>query len=286
MHKDKQTMLNYLHCLPVVYEGMERTLGDNNGEETVSAAQARAENMQYAAASVGQKRAARAGKANQQPYKKVKCIKKVSASTDLHTYRRPCAYGTCALCGPAQKLPLTCPVDMRDDILITVRDFQMVKRGSREQKELVEVQMTPRQIMTELRGMCTEYTSHQWDKKWDLHCRRLLLETFSNTALVIQTDFSATTDLNPQDRINSAIAGHAIQDVILVSHSPTYELLPNGYPKRIIENEVFHCWGEETKDKLTNDNFYSTACIRRVLRILRERDLQFTHVYTVSAIKN
>ena len=80
--------------------------------------------------------------------------------------------------------------------MLTVREFQTVKRGNREQKEIVEVRITPKQLLERKKAMTVEFTKHQWDKKWDLHNRRLLFETFPAQTLVIQTDFSATTSID------------------------------------------------------------------------------------------
>lgn len=138
-------------------------------------------------------------------------------------------------------------------------------------------------MLQKKKDMTVEFTKHQWDKKWDLHNRRLLLETFPADTLVIQTDFSATTDLNPQDRVNSAIAGHAIQAVFMVFHSPHNVELENGHQKRIVNNDVFHFWGEETKGRLSNDNYYSTRCLRWLLRHCREKlHLQFNRIMVFS----
>lgn len=165
-------MCQYLLCAPVLYDGLERTLGDNNGEPVVTAAQAEEENVTNAMAKVGNKRTLNAYKTQplaDKKLKRVKCVTAPSAATDLVTYPRACAYGECGMCGHERRLPLTCPVDTAEDTILTVREFQMVKRGKRKQKEIVEVQMTSKQLLQKKKAMTVEFTKHQWDKTWDLH---------------------------------------------------------------------------------------------------------------------
>lgn len=283
-HENGHALLRHTLCAEVVHPGVERLLGDNNGERTVTDAQAEALNVQNAVQKVGEKRSQYIGKAHTDTsLKRVKCIATPSASTHLRTFARPCSYGTCAVCGVGRRLPLTCPVDNDPNVVVTVREFQVVKRGNREQKEIVEVRMSAAELLQKIVALFPSWAKHQWDKRWDLHTRRLVLETFGPTTLVVQTDFAATTDLNPQDRVNSAIAGHAIQAVFMVSHSPELVTLPNGYRKRVIQNDVFHCWGEETKGRLTNDNYFSTCSLKRIIRYYKHtRNMHITHLLGMS----
>lgn len=124
-----------------------------------------------------------------------------------------------------------------------------------------------------------EYLPHRWDTSWDLHHRQLLTRTFEDDTLLINTDFSATMNLDPQYRINSAISGHAIQAVFIVSHSPRLVPMPNGVLRRVMENDVWHFWGEETKGKLTNDNYFHTKCLDHTIQHYKNNVcLPFTRV--------
>jgi len=109
---------------------------------------------------------------------------------------RHCAEQQCSECGINLLLPLTCPNDNRVDVRVAVRVFEVVPR--------------------------TTADPHRWKCRWDLHNRRLVLDTFEADTLVIMTDFSANFDCDPSARLNSATSEHALLDVFLVHHSPSY----------------------------------------------------------------
>jgi hypothetical protein len=59
-----------------------------------------------------------------------------------------------------------------------------------------------------------------FDIHWDQHQRKLLLETFNSSTLVIHSDYSATYGIKNKNRVNSAIDTHLQQEVLVCSHSP------------------------------------------------------------------
>lgn len=65
-----------------------------------------------------------------------------------------------------------------------------------------------------------------------------------------KVDFSATSDINPQDKLNSAICAHAIQNVMIFSLNPEVRVVTNKegptYGKRFIKNIGFNFWGQGT----------------------------------------
>lgn len=206
----------------------------------------------------------------------------------FHYHKKDCSYQKCQDCGVMRKLRLTCPNDNSDDFTVEVRVFQKLERPSateskkgakassskvkkpRFQEELVGVQMTGREILLQLRLAALVSLPHAWDAAWDLFMRRFLLRNFTSDTLIIMTDFSATYDCNPKYKLNSAIAAHAIQDVFVVSHSPTEHIMSNGAKRRNIQNDVWHGWGETTPGKLSNDNYYHSKCVQHIIKHYKE----------------
>jgi hypothetical protein len=160
----------------------------------------------------------------------------VISSGVLRTEGKKCAHGKCVECGVSLRLPLTCPVDNDAEYKVVVRVFRDVKRGEMKQKELVEEKWTGKQLMEGLVKAVKKYLPHRFDCSWGLHHRRLLYETFPDTWLVVNTDFSATLDLDPQHKLNSAHSAHSVQDVFLVSDHPVDVPLENGKTRRVITN--------------------------------------------------
>ncbi|KAJ1400066.1 hypothetical protein B484DRAFT_244299 [Ochromonadaceae sp. CCMP2298] len=131
--------------------------------------------------------------------------------------------------------------------------------------------------MTLLVAALAKYLPHRWRCKWDLHQRRLLLDTFENDKIVILTDFSANYNCDPTVRLNSATSEHAILDVVLVIHSPEWIRLENGQSKRVVQNDAWYFWGTKQSGRLGTDNFYHAACMEEVLAYYKQI-LPFTSV--------
>lgn len=244
------------------------------GYEHVTSSDAVHSNAKHATDSVGTKRANSAGKSGTSgpQYKKVKAVMSPTSSPHLQLQERRCGHQECTQCGVDKSLPdhSRCPHDWSPFVFTIVRVFEDVPRGGssgtgRKQRELREKSVSMAQLFVLLKAALRKYLPHRWDAAWDLHNRRLLHHSFGDDTIVVSTDFSATMDLDPQHRLNSAISGHAIQGVFIVSHSPRLVPTKNGKTRRVMENDVWHCWGEETRGKLTNDNYFHAKSLGHII---------------------
>ncbi len=219
-------------------------------------------------------------------------FKPPSVEQQQHTmlYNKRCAYQDCEHCGIDKRLKLTCPNDNDPNITVKVRVYVKIQRTTQEGKkfnqiELQEQDITAPNLMKLLKADLRKALPHHWDAEWDLQNRRLLYDTFDPKAAVVKTDFSATVNLIPQHQLTAAVPGHAILDVFIASHSPTYHVMPNGTLKRVIVNDVFLVWAQTTKKKtsrLKNDNYCHIKAFHEILRRLTAKvpDLEHLHVLT------
>jgi hypothetical protein len=100
----------------------------------------------------------------------------------------------------------------------------------------------------------------------DLHNRHLVLDTFKTDTLIIMTDFSANFDCEPSAQLNSATSEHALLEVFLVHHSPSYLQLPNGEWKRNSNSIAWDYWETKQKGRLGIDNFFHGCCLEDIIQ--------------------
>ncbi|KAJ1441120.1 hypothetical protein B484DRAFT_427184 [Ochromonadaceae sp. CCMP2298] len=191
-----------------------------------------------------------------------------------------CSRQACSACGVDRRMPLTCPQDNTTTLTVKLRVFKevprttadpsKVKKKERTEKELVEVSMTGAELMQGLCAVLKTYLPHRLRCIWDLHHRRLHLETYLPNRIVIKTDFSANYDCDPGTKLNSATSEHAILDVFMVSRSPEYVTLENAVERRYQQNDVWCFWATKQKGRLGTDNFTHGKCLRHILHYYRE----------------
>ena len=78
------------------------------------------------------------------------------------------------------------------------------------------------------------------------------------------TKLTSTLDINPQDKLNSAISVHAIQNVMIFSLNPQVRNVTNKegltYRKRFITNIGFNFWASGNYT-LSNNYYFHFKCL-------------------------
>jgi hypothetical protein len=89
-----------------------------------------------------------------------------------------------------------------------------------------------------------------------------------------KADFSATLDINPQDKLNCAISAHAIQNVMIFSLAPEFRNVTSKcgftYQKRFIRNIGFNFWACGNYS-LSNNYYFHFKCLAWAVEYLQER---------------
>jgi hypothetical protein len=127
--------------------------------------------------------------------------------------------------------------------------------------------------MKKISDSAAEVIKHTWEAYWNSHQRKYLTQNFKYGMVLYKADFSATMDLNPQDRMNCAIPAHALQHVMIFSLSSKIVELVNKeglpYKKRVIKNIGFNFFASGNYTLKTNYYFHS-KCLSWAFRYLRE----------------
>ena len=177
-----------------------------------------------------------------------------------------------------------CPVEWDKNRQIKWKKFVDMPRGNNStQKEIVDVTTSFFELMNEIVIDLKAAAPHYWDKQWDSFQRNLLLSTFDNhlmdplrisafedATLVIHGDFSSLLDIIKGVTLNHHIAEHAIQNVLIVSHSPRTVHLTGGGTKRIQSNDSWHYWGKSEEGKLKSNVYFHNKCLEDVVTHYRD----------------
>ena len=115
---------------------------------------------------------------------------------------------------------------------------------------------------------------HLWQSWWGSHQRRYDFNTFTPEMVRYKSDFSATLDINPQDKLNCAISAHAIQTVMIFSLLPLYRSVTNRsgltYTKRFIRNIGINFWACGNYS-LSNNYYFHFKCLAWAVIYLNRR---------------
>ena len=192
-------------------------------------------------------------------------------------HQRKCASGTCENCGVDKKfVKEKCDKERNPTHKITYKEFQDLSRNNSttKQKELVEVTTSAEELMQKIETTAPAVILHHWEANWGSHQRRYWKHNFKKGDVLYNADFSATMDLNPQDRLNCAIPAHAIQHVFIFALNPRWVTLTNKdglpYTKRIITNIGFNIWASGNYTLKTN-SYLHDKCLRFCFRYLRKK---------------
>ena len=159
---------------------------------------------------------------------------------------------------------------------ITYKEFQDLSRNNSttKQKELVEVTTSAEELMQKIETTAPAVILHHWEANWGSHQRRYWKHNFKKGDVLYNADFSATMDLNPQDRLNCAIPAHAIQHVFIFALNPRWVTFTNKdglpYTKRIITNIGFNIWASGNYTLKTNSYLHG-KCLRFCFGYLRKK---------------
>lgn len=131
----------------------------------------------------------------------------------LIIHRRECAYGECKDCGVAKNFTnIKCDLEWDSSCNVKYKEYQNLTRNNSDvkQKELVLVTSTAEELMKKISNSAAEVIKHTWEAYWNSHQRKYLTQNFTYGMVLYKADFSATMDLNSQDRMNCAIPAHAL----------------------------------------------------------------------------
>jgi hypothetical protein len=188
-------------------------------------------------------------------------------------FARKCAYGDCENCGIGKFFTAhKCPLEWDDTMELKIKEYHDLERNNsdRKQKELVLVTITAMEVMEKISKTAVAVMKHLWESWWGSHQRRLDYNTFTRGMVRYKADFSATLDINPQDKLNSAICAHAIQNVM----KPEMRVVTNKegltYSKRFIRNIGFNFWGAGNYT-LSNNYYFHFKCLEWAVKHLRNR---------------
>jgi hypothetical protein len=195
----------------------------------------------------------------------------------LMIFERKCAYGDCEHCGIGKFFTAyKCPLEWDDTMELKIKEYQDMERNNsdRKQKELVLVTVTAMEVMEKISKTAVAVMKHLWESWWGSHQRRFDYNTFTKGMVRYKADFSATLDINPQDKLNSAICAHAIQNVMIFSLKPEMKMVTNKegltHSKRFIRNIGFNFWGAGNYT-LSNNYYFHFKCLEWAVKHLRSR---------------
>jgi hypothetical protein len=168
----------------------------------------------------------------------------------LVIFKRSCAYGECHDCGVEKYFTShKRPLEWDEEFQVNIKEYQDLARNNsdKKQKELVSVTVTAKEVMQKIADKAGNVRKHLWQSRWGSHMRRYDYNTFIAGMVRYKADFSATLDINPQDKLNCAISAHAKQNVMIFSLNPNIRTIVNkaGLPfdKRFLLNIGFNFWG-------------------------------------------
>ena len=192
----------------------------------------------------------------------------------LVIYQRKCAYGECDDCGIKKYFSgYKCPLEWDDEFMMEIKEYQDVDRpnSDKKQKELVVTKITGLKLMTKIERDGGAVIKHIWQSHWGSHQRRYDYNTFTSGMVRYKCDFSATLDINPQDKLNSAISAHAIQNVAIYSLMPNTREYKNSagilIRKRFIHNIGFNYWASGNYT-LSNNYYFHYVCLKWTIKYL------------------
>lgn len=195
----------------------------------------------------------------------------------LVIFKRACAYVECPDCGIEKHFTShKCPLEWDEELQVNIKEYQDLagNNSDKKQKELVSVTVTAKDVMQKISDTATNVIKHLWQSRWGSHMRRYDYNTFSDGMVRYKADFSATLDINPQDKMNCAISAHAIQNVMIFSLNPSIRNIVNkaGLPfdKRFLLNIGFNFWGSGNYS-LSNNYYFHNKCLVRSIRYLKSR---------------
>jgi hypothetical protein len=178
----------------------------------------------------------------------VNAIKEGRQDGELEIFARSCAEGKCELCGIKIKFDYKCPLLYNDTYTIKLKQYRETLKNNtdRKQIELIEVNMTAKELMETIEAKAVPVMKHLWGNWWGSHMRRFDYFTFETGTVLYKSDFSATFDIIPQHKVNSAIAEHAIQNGIIISINPVFREVKNKNGttsmKRFVTNIGIHIY--------------------------------------------
>jgi hypothetical protein len=144
----------------------------------------------------------------------------------LMIFERKCAYGDCENCGIEKFFTAhKCPLEWDDTMELKIKEYQ--DNSDRKQKESVLVTVTAMEVMEKISKTAVAVMKHLWESWWGSHQKRFYFNTFTKGMVRYKANFSATLDINPQDKLNSAICAHAIQNVMIFSLKPEMKIVTN-----------------------------------------------------------
>ena len=195
----------------------------------------------------------------------------------LFNFERKCAYGECNKCGTKKYFTdYKCPLEWDDDLQINIKEYQDLERNNsdKKQKELVVVTVTANELMQKIAETAHAVMKHLWQSWWGSHQRRYDYNTFTYGMVRYKADFSATLDINPQDKLNCAISAHAIQNVMILSLAPQFRDVTNKcnytYSKRFIHNIGFNFWACGNYS-LSNNYYFHYKCLAWAVKYLQRK---------------
>lgn len=204
-------------------------------------------------------------------------IKRGRQDGKLVIHKRSCAYGECEDCGIGKFfMAHQCPLEWDDNLVINIKEYKDVERNNSEkkQKELVLVAVKATELMQKIADTAGNVIKHIWQSRWGSFMRRYDYNTFTAGMVRYKADFSATMDINPQDKLNCAISAHAIQNVMIFSLNPSFRTLINetnmSSQKRFITNIGFNFWASGNYS-LSNNYYFHNKCLIWSIRYLKSR---------------
>ena len=129
-------------------------------------------------------------------------------------------------------------------------------------------------VMENIPKTAVPVMKHLWESWWGSHQRRFDYNTFTPGMVRYKADFSATLDINPQDKLNSAISAHAIQNVMIFSLMPEIRTVQNKqgltFGERFIKNIGFNFWASSNYT-LSNNYYFHYKCPQWAIEYLQRR---------------
>ena len=201
---------------------------------------------------------------------------------EFNYFKRCCMYNECSkeTCGVkyyfAEDIK-NCPIFNKEEIISVILYEQCDRPTSAAQWEQHKKELTINQLLIKLIQSLLIAAPHNFDLRWNLHSRRLFLNTFPPWFLSLLCDFSATYNINPNFRVNSFVPQHIVQLVFVASHSPKDVILKNGSKKRIIINDSWSFW-TMTKDHLTKNQQLVLFCTDYIIAYYKKMGIHFTKI--------
>lgn len=212
---------------------------------------------------------------------------KLSSDTSCPRFHKwNCATSKCTECG-IDTLPWDCEVLANCNIEIPIDVWEdSARTGQQTQLEIVQKVLPVNKIMPQLKDALKTFMQHHVDLQLFRRMKDLDVETQSENALLIFTDFAAMSDYRANKTVCGSIDHHGVlQDFYVLSNPRDIEIIKDNGTievKKVRDCEVFYIFGGTEDRGKKHDWVFHTAGVDHIIGVYKKRGLliKYVRIYT------